>query len=58
MLHIKYGFDWAVSDEMLDYYVNIDVYCPRSADEHLGSFFSESLIFRPTVHFLQDFSFT
>ena len=57
MLHIKFGF---VSEEkMFEYYGNIHVYCPGvGADEPLGSiFFSESLIFSPTAHFLQDFHF-
>ena len=44
---------------MFEYYGNIHVYCPGvGADEPLGSnFFSESLIFSPTAHFLQDFYF-
>ena len=42
---------------MFEYYGNIHVYCPGvGADEPLGSnFFSESLIFSPTAHFLKDF---
>ena len=44
---------------MFEYYGNIHVYCPGvGADEPLGSiFFSESLIFSPTAHLLQDFHF-
>ena len=44
---------------MFEYYGNIHVYCPGvGAYEPLGSiFFSESLIFSPTAHFLQDFYF-
>ena len=42
---------------MFEYYGNIHVYCPGVwAYEPLGPFsFSESLIFSPTTHFLQDF---
>ena len=42
---------------MFEYYGNIHVYCPGvGAYEPLGLFFfSESLIFSPTTHFLQDF---
>ena len=50
----------AVSEEkMFEYYGNIHVFCPGvGAHESLGSIlFSESLIFSPTVHFLQDFHF-
>ena len=50
----------AVSEEkMFEYYANIHVYCPGvGVDEPLeSSFFSESLIFSPTAHFLQDFHF-
>ena len=38
---------------------NQTIYCPGvGADEPLGSiFFSESFIFSPTAHFLQDFHF-
>ena len=44
------------SKKMFEYYDNIHVYCPGvGADE--PQFFSESLIFSPTAHFLQDFSF-
>ena len=45
---------------MFEYYGNIHVYCPgMGAYEPLGAnFFSESLIFSPTAHFLQDFSFS
>ena len=60
MLHIKFGFDClAVSEEkMFEYYGDIHVYCPGvGAYEPLGSIFSESLIFSPTAHFLQDFHF-
>ena len=61
MLHIKFGFDSPSGSEekMFEYYGNIHVYCPGvGADEPLGSiFFSESLIFSPTAHFLQDFHF-
>ena len=48
----------AVSEEKrFEYYGNIHVYCPGvGADEPLQSIFSESLIFSPTAHFLQDFS--
>ena len=51
-----------VSDEkMFEYYGDIHVCCPGvegvGAYEPLGSYFSESLIFRPTAHFLQDFHF-
>ena len=58
MLHIKFG--QAVSEEKtFEYYGNIHVYCRGvGAHEPLGSnFFSESLIFSPTSHFLQDFHF-
>ena len=60
MLHIKFGFDLPSGlEKMFEYYGNIHVYCPGvGADEPLGSiFFSESLIFSPTAHFLQDFHF-
>ena len=41
---------------MFEYYGNIHVYCPGvGAYEPFGPFFSESLIFSPTAHFLQDF---
>ena len=41
---------------MFEYYGSMEVYCPAvGADEPLGQLFSESLIFSPTVHFLQDF---
>ena len=41
---------------MFEYYGNIHVYCPGvGAYEPLGSnFFSESLIFSPTAHTLND----
>ena len=44
---------------MFEYYGDIHVYCPGvGADEPLvPNFFSESSIFSPTAHFLQDFSF-
>ena len=45
---------------MFENYDNIQVYCPGvGADEPLpgAQFFSESLIFSPTAHFLQDFFF-
>ena len=44
---------------MFEYYGNIHVLCPRvGANEPMGSkFFSESLIFSPNAHFLQDFHF-
>ena len=43
---------------MFEYYGNVQVYCPGvGADEPLGSIFSESSIFSPTAHFLQDFHF-
>ena len=44
---------------MFEYYGDIYVYCPGvGADEAPGvQFFSESLIFSPTAHFLQDFHF-
>ena len=44
-------------EKMFEYYGNIPVYCPGvGAYEPLGPFsFSESLIFSPTTHFLQDF---
>ena len=47
-----------VSEEkMFEYYGDIHlIYCPgMGAYEPMGSFFSESLIFSPTAHFLQDF---
>ena len=56
-----FGFHWqAVSEEMMfEYYGNVHVYCPRWG--HMSPwgpvFFSESLIFSPTAHFLQDFHF-
>ena len=42
---------------MFEYYGNIHVYCLGvEAYEPFGPFFfSESLIFSPTAHFLQDF---
>ena len=42
---------------MFEYYGNIHVYCPGvGVNEPLGPFFfSESLIFSHTTHFLQDF---
>ena len=41
---------------MFEYFGNIHVYCPEvGAYEPLGPFFSESLIFSHTTHFLQDF---
>ena len=41
---------------MFEYYGNIQLYCPGvGAYEPLGPFFSESLIFSHTTHFLQDF---
>ena len=48
-------------EKRFEYYGNIHVYC-RGVGAHeplpLGSiFFSESLIFSPTSHFLQDFHF-
>ena len=58
MLHIKFGFiGQVVSEEkMFEYYGNIYVYCPGvEAYEPLGPIFSESLMFSPTTHFLQDF---
>ena len=58
MLHIKLALiGQVVSEEkMFEYYGNIHVYCPGvGAYEPLGPFFSESFIFRPTTHFLQDF---
>ena len=44
---------------MFEYYGDIHVYCPGvGAYEPLGSIlFSESLIFSPIAHFLQDFHF-
>ena len=61
MLHIKFALTGqAVSEEMMfEYYGNIHVYCPgMGAYEPRGSnFFSESLIFSPTAHFLQEFHF-
>ena len=44
---------------MFEYYGNVHVYCPGvGAYEPLGcNFFSESLIFSRTAHFLQDFHF-
>ena len=41
---------------MFEYNADTRVYYPGvGAYELLGSIFSESLIFSPTVHFLQDF---
>ena len=63
MLHIKFRFDWPSGfrgeEKMFEYYGDIHVYCPGvGADEPLVPiFFSESLIFSPTAHFLQEFSF-
>ena len=62
MLHIKFGFDWPSGfqeEKMFEYYGSIHVFCRGvGAHEPLGSnFFSESLIFSPTSHFLQDFHF-
>ena len=50
--------DQTVSEEkMFEYFGDIHVYyCPGvGADEPLWSIFSESVIFIPTAHFLQDF---
>ena len=61
MLHIKNLalIGQVVSEEkMFEYYGDIYVYCPGVG--HMspwGPFFSESLIFSPTAHFLQDFHF-
>ena len=60
MLHVNFGFDWpsGFRGEMFESYGDIHVYCPEEeAYEPLGSLFSESLIFSPTAHFLQDFLF-
>ena len=56
MLHITFG--QAVS-EMFECYGDIHVYCHRVGHMSLCGpfFFSESLIFSPTAHFLQDFHF-
>ena len=46
--------------KMFDYHSNIRVYRPRvGTDEPLGCnlLFSQSLIFSPTAHFLQNFPF-
>ena len=43
---------------MFEYYSDIHVYCPgMGAYGPLGFIFSESLIFRSTAYFLQDFHF-
>ena len=60
MFHIKFGLNWpSVSEEkMFEYFGNIHVhvYYPGvGAYEPLGRFFSESLIFTLTAHFMQDF---
>ena len=59
MLHIKFGFDWPSGFRRLnimEIYMYIAPGC--GAHEPLGSnFFSESLIFSPTSHFMQDFHF-
>ena len=59
--HVRFGFDWStVSEEnRFKYYGNIHIYCPgKGVDDPLRSLlFSESLIFSPTTHFMQDFSF-
>ena len=61
MLYIKLALiGQAVSEEQtFEYSEDIHVYCPGvGAHEPLGSiFFTESLIFSPTAHFLQDFHF-
>ena len=46
-----------LEEKMFEYYGNIHVYCPGVwTYEPLGPIlFSESLIFSPTTHFLQDF---
>ena len=60
MLHINLALiGQGVSEKtMFEYYGYIHVFC--SGWEQMGPdvhFFSESLIFSPTDHFLQDFSF-
>ena len=66
MLHIKFGFDWpsglaligqAVSEEMFEYIYTCILPWVGGICAHGVQFFSESLIFSPTVHFLQDFHF-
>ena len=61
MLHINLASIGQVvlEEKMFEYYGNIHVYCPGVwAYESLGPFFfSESLIFSPTTHCLQDFYF-
>ena len=61
MLHVTFGFVSAVSEEMFEfeYYGDIHVYCHGVGHMSLCGpiFFSESLIFSPTAHFLQDFHF-
>ena len=43
---------------MFEYYGDIHFYCPGvGAYEPLGPIFSDSLIFSPIAHFLQDFHF-
>ena len=44
---------------MFEYYGDIHVYCPgvKAYEPLWPFFFSESLIFSPTSHFLQDFHF-
>ena len=63
MLHIKFGFDWSSSFTGEDVRILIMVIYIYNTPgwgqmRPLGPIlFSESLIFSPTAHFLQDFHF-
>ena len=61
MLHIKFGFDWPSGFRGEDVWILWRYTCilPRSGGTWAPGvqFFSESLIFSPTAHFLQDFHF-
>ena len=55
MLHLVLIGQVVSEEKMFEYYGNIHVYCPGvGAYELLGTIFSESLIFSPTAHFLQE----
>ena len=61
MLHIKFRFDWPSGFRGEDVWILWRYTCilPRGGGGWApgAQFFSESLIFSPTAHFLQDFSF-
>ena len=61
MLHIKFGFDWPSGFRGEDVWILLRYTCilPRGGGTWAPGvqFFSDSLIFSPTAHFLQDFHF-